>query len=114
MMSSDFNAVLLAGGRSSRMGVHKSALLVGGQPLWRRQLGTLRAAGANAIAVAGPVHEPYAIPGITVLQDDRSIQRWIRACENAGLIRPRTLAAAEIPLFANLNSPADARSHGFA
>ena len=36
-----FSAVLLAGGKSSRMGRDKSALIVDGVPLWQRQLAVL-------------------------------------------------------------------------
>ena len=38
---------VLAGGRSRRFGSDKSALPFAGEPLWRRQLGVLRAAGAT-------------------------------------------------------------------
>lgn len=41
-----FCAVVLAGGRSSRMGRDKALLEVDGVPLWRRQRDVLRAAGA--------------------------------------------------------------------
>jgi molybdenum cofactor guanylyltransferase len=37
---------VLAGGRSERLGADKAGLIVDGEPLWRRQLGVLRAAGA--------------------------------------------------------------------
>ena len=44
-----FSAVVLAGGRSSRMGREKALLEVGGGPLWRRQRDVLRAAGAAEV-----------------------------------------------------------------
>jgi len=44
-----FSAVVLAGGRSSRMGREKALLEVDGAPLWRRQRDVLRAAGAAEV-----------------------------------------------------------------
>ncbi|HKB91189.1 MAG TPA: molybdenum cofactor guanylyltransferase [Opitutaceae bacterium] len=44
-----FSAVLLAGGRSTRMGRDKALLDVSGQPLWRRQAELLRETGAVEI-----------------------------------------------------------------
>lgn len=44
-----FSAVVVAGGRSSRMGCEKALLEVGGGPLWRRQRDVLRAAGAAEV-----------------------------------------------------------------
>lgn len=47
MASISLSAVLLAGGRSSRMGRDKAMLPVDGGPLWRRQWDLLAAAGAS-------------------------------------------------------------------
>jgi molybdopterin-guanine dinucleotide biosynthesis protein A len=49
----EFSAVLLAGGRSLRMGSDKATLVVDGRPLWRRQIETLRDSGAAEIFVSG-------------------------------------------------------------
>ena len=43
--------VLLAGGRSRRMGRDKALLRLGGEFLWQRQVRVLRAAGAETVAV---------------------------------------------------------------
>ena len=43
--------VLLAGGRSRRMGRNKALLDVDGEPLWRRQVRVLRGSGVDAVAV---------------------------------------------------------------
>lgn len=66
-----FSAVLLAGGKSSRMGCDKSALLVGGQPLWRRQLDVLRATGAEEFFISGKADGPYAGAGVEIIEDSR-------------------------------------------
>jgi len=43
--------VVLAGGESRRLGRDKTELSIGGEPLWRRQLGVLRAAGATETVI---------------------------------------------------------------
>jgi molybdopterin-guanine dinucleotide biosynthesis protein A len=53
-----FGAVLLAGGKSSRMGRDKALLEFRGEPLWRRQLQTLRDLSPNELFLAGPYHDP--------------------------------------------------------
>lgn len=64
-----FSAVLLAGGQSNRMGRDKAGLLFAGEPLWQRQLATLRAAGADQLLISGPAHGPYADAGLPILAD---------------------------------------------
>ena len=63
------SAVLLAGGKSSRMGRDKAALLVEGQPLWRRQLATLTATGAGEVFISGRPDGPWA-PELGSIPDD--------------------------------------------
>ena len=48
-MPSDFSAIVLAAGRSTRMGRDKALLAVEGVPLWQRQRDVLAAAGATEI-----------------------------------------------------------------
>lgn len=64
-----FAAVLIAGGRSTRMGRDKAALVVEGQPLWQRQLATLRATGANELLISGRTNGPFAASGVQVIED---------------------------------------------
>ncbi len=54
------SAALIAGGKSSRMGRDKAALLVDGQPLWRRQLAVLTATGASEVFISGQDDGPWA------------------------------------------------------
>lgn len=75
-MKADFSAIVLAAGRSTRMGRDKALLESGGVPWWQRQRDVLAAAGAseillsarpdqtwtrNAKGFAGIVHD--ALPG---------------------------------------------------
>jgi molybdopterin-guanine dinucleotide biosynthesis protein A len=63
-------AVLLAGGKSSRMGRDKSALPVNGEPLWQRQLAILRATDPAEIFISGKCDGPYAGCGVEILADE--------------------------------------------
>ena len=65
----DFSAILLAGGRSTRMGRDKAALLFDGDPLWKRQLATLRATGASELFISGRTDGPFAGSGVPVIED---------------------------------------------
>jgi molybdenum cofactor guanylyltransferase len=60
--------VLLAGGRSSRMGADKAFLLVDGEPLWRRQVRLLESLEPPAIFIAGPELPEWS--NYTVIPDD--------------------------------------------
>jgi molybdenum cofactor guanylyltransferase len=64
-----FDAVLLAGGKSTRMGTDKAGVLLQGKPLWRRQLATLRALGPEEIFISGRDDGPYAVEGLEILKD---------------------------------------------
>ena len=64
-----FSAVLLAGGRSTRMGRDKAVLEIEGQPLWQRQLATLRATGASELLISGRGDGPYADSGARIIED---------------------------------------------
>jgi len=71
MCAPHFTALLLAGGRSSRMGTDKSSLIIDGKPLWQHQIETLRATGAAAVVVAGPKDGPFAKLADKILEDDQ-------------------------------------------
>ncbi len=55
-----FSAVLLAGGKSTRMGRDKALLQIGGEPLYRRQLQTLRRLGPERLMISGPPRDEVA------------------------------------------------------
>jgi len=65
-----FSAVILAGGRSSRMGRDKALLDVGGMPLLARQIELVRAAGAAEVFISGRANAGYAAFGCRVLEDE--------------------------------------------
>jgi molybdopterin-guanine dinucleotide biosynthesis protein A len=54
-----FSAVLLAGGKSSRMGCDKAFLQIDGEPLWQRQLRILEEVAPYKIFIAGPPREEW-------------------------------------------------------
>ena len=65
-----FTAILLAGGKSTRMGRDKAGVLIGGQPLWQRQLATLRAVHPHELFISGKPAGPYAGAGVEILTDN--------------------------------------------
>lgn len=65
-----FTAALLAGGRSTRMGRDKAGLLIGGVPLWQRQLATLQALAPDEILISGRLDGPCADAGLPIIADD--------------------------------------------
>jgi molybdenum cofactor guanylyltransferase len=68
-----FTAVLLAGGKSRRMGQDKAYLEVNWQgvsmPLWERQLSVLQSVAPEAIVISGPRKQGY--PAATAVLADR-------------------------------------------
>lgn len=64
----DTTGVVLAGGRSSRMGQDKASLLIGGEPLLRRVVGRMRQA-LPEVLVVGPQQLELLVPGVRVVPD---------------------------------------------
>ncbi len=65
-----FSAVLLAGGRSTRMGRDKALLpLADGRTLLARQLATLRAAGAAEVLVSARAEQHLPLAGTRLIPD---------------------------------------------
>ncbi len=60
--------VVLAGGKSERMGASKAALLIGGEPLLRRVVSRLSGAFAVVLVVGDPALAEL-VPGVSIVQD---------------------------------------------
>jgi molybdopterin-guanine dinucleotide biosynthesis protein A len=88
----NLNTVLLAGGKSSRMGCDKAWLEIGGQTLLERQIGLARAIGSKKIFISGRAGKDYSAFGCRVLRD-----KFADAGPLAGI--ERALAAASSPLL---------------
>jgi molybdenum cofactor guanylyltransferase len=65
----NFSAVILAGGKSSRMGRDKAWLEIGGQTLLARQIQLARETGAAEIFISGRTEAHYSEFNRRVLQD---------------------------------------------
>ena len=63
MNASSFSAVLLAAGRSTRMGRDKALLEIDGQPLWRRQRAVLEALAPEEIFLSVRPEQAWARDG---------------------------------------------------
>jgi molybdopterin-guanine dinucleotide biosynthesis protein A len=85
-----FSAVILTGGKSSRMGCDKAFLEIGGQLLLARQIQLVRAAGAVEVFISGRADVDYSAFGCRVLQD-----QFPKAGPLAGI--ERGLDAASFP-----------------
>lgn len=75
-----FSAVILAGGKSSRMGRDKALLQLGGQSLLARQISVAREAGASEVLISGRNQVDYSEFGCPVLLD-----RFVDAGPLAGI-----------------------------
>jgi molybdopterin-guanine dinucleotide biosynthesis protein A len=65
----ELTAALITGGKSTRMGRDKAWLAMDGEPLWRRQLATLRALEPAEIFICGAGRDDLAAPGARGLLD---------------------------------------------
>ena len=88
----NFSAVILAGGKSSRMGCDKAFIELEGQTLLARQIQLVRAAGAVEVFISGQPGVNYSEFGCPVLTD-----RFHDAGPLAGI--HSALAAADSPLM---------------
>lgn len=68
-MKKNLHAVLLAGGKSRRMGRDKCLVTWGGSPLWSHQLATLAALSPTTLAVAAPTRPAWLPEGVQWLGD---------------------------------------------
>lgn len=88
----NFSAVILAGGKSSRMGGDKAFLEIGGQTLLARQIQLAREIGAAEVFISGRAGVDYSASGGRVLLDN-----FPDAGPLAGI--ERALDAASSPLL---------------
>jgi molybdenum cofactor guanylyltransferase len=63
------SAVLLAGGKSTRMGQDKALMVVQGEPLWRRQLAVLQQTQPEELLISAPLDAPYRIADARMVPD---------------------------------------------
>lgn len=92
-VNSRFSAVLLAGGKSSRMGREKAFVEIDRVPLWRRQLALLEQLAPAELMIAGPPHREWIDTGCAIVADVRDgagplagIVASLRACRTPLLI----------------------------
>ena len=67
-------AVLLAGGKSTRMGQDKAQIVVQGEPLWKRQLETLRQTDPNELLISARDPAGFRDAGCRVIPDNEPEQ----------------------------------------
>lgn len=89
----DFSAVLLAGGKSRRMGRDKAFVEIKGVPLWKRQLRILDQLAPAEILLAGPSHPEWNDVGCRIVADARAeagplggLVAALRCCSTALLL----------------------------
>src|SRR5688572_9023694 len=95
-----FNAVILAGGQSRRMGRDKAWLEVEGQPLIRRQIKLAREIGATEVFISGRPDCDYSTLGCPGLTDQFS-----NAGPLAGIERALDTATAPLLLVLAVDLP---------
>jgi molybdenum cofactor guanylyltransferase len=83
------SAILLAGGRSRRMGLDKAAVVIAGEPLWQRQLRLLRELRPETFWVSARTTVTWCPPEIEVVAD-RPPSRGPLSGVAAGLRRLQT------------------------
>jgi len=95
-------AVLIAGGRSRRMGCAKCLLEWRGKPLWEHQLETLAGLDPDALAVAAPDRPTWLPAGVAWLPDaasDSGPLGGILAGLNFAASGPVVVLAVDLPMM---------------
>jgi len=68
-----FTALLLAGGRSRRMGFDKATLTIAGEPLWQRQLRVLHELSPAVLSISARARPLWCPPEIEVVPDESPV-----------------------------------------
>jgi molybdenum cofactor guanylyltransferase len=97
----NFSAVILAGGRSSRMGRDKAWLEIGGRTMLARQVELVRMVGAAEVFISGRTEVDYSAFGCRVVQD-----RFQNVGPLAGIERALDAATAPLLLVLAVDMPA--------
>lgn len=100
----NFSAVILAGGRSTRMGRDKAWLEVDGQTLLARQIELVKEAGAGEVFISGRADADYGAFGCRVLTDT-----FQNAGPLAGIERALTKSATPLLLVLAVDLPTMSR-----
>jgi molybdopterin-guanine dinucleotide biosynthesis protein A len=96
----NFSAVILAGGKSSRMGQDKAWLSVDGKTLLARQLATVRMLHPGEIFISGRADTDYHSLGCPVLTDE-----FPAAGPLAGIVAGLNAATAPLVLILAVDMP---------
>ncbi len=113
------SAALIAGGKSTRMGRDKAALVFAGRPLWQAQLAALSATHPAELFVAGKC-APISDPAVEIIPDFRTDCGPLGGIA-AALLRARSpwllVLAVDMPamtpdFLANLVRSSAERGHG--
>ena len=96
-----FDAVILAGGKSSRMGRDKALVELGGQSLLARQIALVREVGAGEVFVSGREGVDYSAFGCRVLVD-----KFSDAGPLAGIERALDASSSPLLLVLAVDMPA--------
>lgn len=96
----NFGAVILAGGKSSRMGADKARLPINRQSLLARQIKLVRSVGAGEVFISGRPDRSYAEFGCPVLTD-----RFPEAGPLAGIQRALEVCPAPLLLVLAVDMP---------
>lgn len=97
----NFSAVILAGGKSQRMGRDKALMLTGGRPLLARQIDIVRQLEPREIFISGRTDTDYSQFGCVVLSD-----RVADAGPLAGMARALEACASPLLLVLAVDMPA--------
>lgn len=100
-MNRTFSAVVLAGGRSTRMGTEKALLVTNGRAWWDRQCDVLREAGASEVFLSARPDQRWTKDSAVISRFDAVVQDVIPECGPLGGITA-ALAHATYPHVAVL------------